>query len=251
MAKEYKTEYYSGQGRVFLYPVSASGVPQLNKMRWVGNVPKLAIGVETDKAEHKESYSGFRTTDKVITKEIKATFSATLEEFNAENLRVAFRAAKQETAAGSVADAVVANETPVVGDVFVLPHLGVSNLVLTDSKTGTPVTLEEGKHYTFDAQFSRSEWLNVEGLKTPVKAAYSHAASVTLDAMGEAAQAWGLRFEGLNTADDNTPVLIEIPKTDINPAKTLDLITEELGSLELEGTALRTNGQFVKITKLA
>ena len=251
MAKEYKTEYYSGQGKVFLYPVSASGVPQLNKMRWVGNVPKLAIGVETDKAEHKESYSGFRTTDKVITKEIKATFSATLEEFNAENLRVAFRAAKQETAAGSVADAVVANETPVVGDVFVLPHLGVSNLVLTDSKTGTPVTLEEGKHYTFDAQFSRGEWLNVEGLKTPVKAAYTHKASVTLDAMGEAAQAWGLRFEGLNTADDNTPVLIEIPKTDINPAKTLDLITEELGSLELEGTALRTNGQFVKITKLA
>lgn len=251
MAKEYKTEYYSGQGKLFIYPVSASGVAQLNKMRWVGNVPKLAIGVEADKAEHKESYSGFRTTDKVITKEIKATFSATLEEFNAENLRVAFRAAVQETAAGSVADAVVANETPVVGDVFVLPNLGVSNLVLTDSKTGTPVTLEEGKHYTFDAQFSRGEWLNVEGLKTPVKVAYTHKASVTLDAMGEAAQAWGLRFEGLNTADDNTPVLIEIPKTDINPAKTLDLITEELGSLELEGTALRTNGQFVKITKLA
>lgn len=251
MAKEYKTEYYSGQGKVFLYPVSASGVPQLEKMRWVGNVPKLAIGVETDKAEHKESYSGFRTTDKVITKEIKATFSATLEEFNAENLRVAFRAAVQETAAGSVTDAVVANDTPAVGDVFVLPHLGVSNLVLTDSKAGTAVTLEKGKHYDFDEQFSRGVWLSTDGFKAPVKAAYSHAASVTLDAMGEAAQAWGLRFEGLNTADDNTPVLIEIPKTDINPAKTLDLITEELGSLELEGTALRTNGQFVKITKLA
>ena len=59
-----------------------------------------------------------------------------------------------------------------------------------------------------------------------------------------------LRFEGLNTADGNKPVLVEVFKADLSPTASLDLITDELGSFELKGEALLHNAQLAKVTLL-
>jgi hypothetical protein len=65
--------YFSGQGKVYVAPL-VNGLP--GAFRWVGNVPDFKPTFETSKIEHKESYSGQRLLDKVITTENKSKITA-------------------------------------------------------------------------------------------------------------------------------------------------------------------------------
>jgi len=47
-----------------------------------------------------------------------------------------------------------------------------------------------------------------------------------------------IRFEGLNTADGNREVVIDLYRVAINPAKELSIITDELLKFELSGQVL-------------
>ena len=241
----YSPEYFSGQGRVYVAPIVKG---QRGKPRWVGNVPELEIGVEVDKEEHKESHSGQRLVDFTLVKETKTTFKATLEEFTKENLALAFRAAVKKIEGATVAeeqgDAAITD-----GDTWFLNHAGVAELKITDS-TSAPVTLKEGEHYESDLKFGRITLLKTLGIKAPLKAAYTYGAATEIDLMQEAVEGFYVRFEGLNTAMGNAPVLIEMHKVDIDPAKTLSLIQDDLASFELEGNVLAHGGKTVKITKL-
>lgn len=55
-----------------------------------------------------------------------------------------------------------------------------------------------------------------------------------------------LRFEGLNTADSNAPVIVEVFKFQTDPLKELALISDTVGQFQLEGSflsdPLRTTG---------
>lgn len=93
------------------------------------------------------------------------------------------------------------------------------------------------------------EVLDVSGLKLPFKAAFNYEAADVLGLMKERVDGYYLVFEGLNTAENNTPVLVEIHKAVISPAQTLSLINDDLASFELEGTALLHNGNWVTVTK--
>ncbi|MGL5467006.1 MAG: hypothetical protein ACRDCT_02260 [Shewanella sp.] len=241
----YMPEYYRGQGRVFVAPIVGG---QRGKVRWVGNVPELEIGVEVEKEEHKESYSGQSLVDLTLITETKTSFKTVIEEFTKENLALAFRASVA-TIAGAKINKELSDETIATGDVWLLNHIGVSELKMTDSSS-TAVALEVGKHYELDEKFGRITLLNTEGLTAPLKAAYTYAKRTEIDMMQAAVEGYYVRFEGLNTAASNAPVLIEMLKVDIDPAKTLSLIQDELGNFELEGNVLAVDGKTVKITKL-
>lgn len=248
MAIDYVSEYYSGQGKVFLAPV-VGGLIQHNKARWVGNVPELTLETAVETKEHKESWSGSRTKDLVLTAEKSLTFKAKLEEFTKENLTLAFQADAQEVQSGKATDEASAQELK-AGDVWFLANRKISALTIKDSASSSAKTLEAGKHYTVDETFGRVELINLEGLTLPLKASYSFAQATRLDVMKTNVEGWYLRFEGLNTAKGNTPVLVELYKTDLSPAKTLSLINDELGSFELEGKALLHNGSLANIELL-
>ncbi len=47
-----------------------------------------------------------------------------------------------------------------------------------------------------------------------------------------------VRFEGLNTADSNREVVIDLYRVAINPAKELSVITSDLLKFELSGQVL-------------
>lgn len=67
MATEHVSEYFSGQGKLWIAPVMG-GVIQHNKSRWVGNVPELTLETEVETEVHKESWSGRRAKDLVLKK---------------------------------------------------------------------------------------------------------------------------------------------------------------------------------------
>lgn len=75
-----------------------------------------------------------------------------------------------------------------------------------------------------------------EGLKPTV--AYSFAEQSLVDALTEASPDYYLRFEGLNTAKDNKPVVVEVFRFNSDPLKELALISDTIQQFVLEGSVL-------------
>jgi hypothetical protein len=73
--------------------------------------------------------------------------------------------------------------------------------------------------------------------------------------MTEGFQEYALRFEGLNTAESNEPVLIEVFRISADILKELALISDKVQAFELAGSVLLDNtrptgSKFFKTTKL-
>lgn len=229
--------YFSGQGKLFVAK-SINGVVQ-GGYRWVGNVPDFKPTFENTNLEHKESFSGSRLLDKVITTEVKAKISATLEDWSKENLALAVRGATQTVASGSVAVG-----TPEVfpsglkaGDLFPLKYQNVSAVVIKDS-AGTPATLAATTNYTVDASTGMVTIVDPGTFVQPFKASYTYAAGESTPFFSTAANEVSVRFEGVNTANNNQKVIAEIYRVALDPTKELGLISSDLASFVLEGNAL-------------
>lgn len=225
--------YFSGQGKLFVAALVA-GVP--GSFRWVGNVPNFAPAFATEKFEHKESYSGQRLNDKVITTGNNTTISASLEDWSKENLALAVRGAAATTPATPVTGE-VAPAALVAGDIWALKGQKVSAVTITDSTSGTPLTVDAAD-YTLDAAFGTVVMKDVAGYVQPFKAAYTPSAVAVIPFFTQPITEVAVRFEGVNTADGNKKVLVDIYKVALDPTKELGLITEQLGQFTLEGNAL-------------
>jgi hypothetical protein len=78
--------------------------------------------------------------------------------------------------------------------------------------------------------------------------------STLIDALNVGEQSKWLRFEGLNTADSNLPVIVDIFKFTVDPLKELALIGEGIGQFVLEGNVLAdplqaTGSKFFKMVQ--
>lgn len=227
--------YFSGQGKLWVAPL-VNGVP--GQFRWLGNVPDFKPSFDTSKIEHKESYSGQRLLDKVITTENKSKVAAELEDWSKENLALAVRGSSTTIASGTVA-AGTPESSPVglvVGSIWALAHQKVSAVVVKDS-AATPATVAPAK-YSVDTDFGAITILDVTGLTLPLTASYAYAAVDNIAFFTQPIQEVALRFEGVNTADGNKKVLVEIYRVALDPTKDLGLITNDLGKFSLEGNAL-------------
>lgn len=226
--------YFSGQGRVYLAARDSNGNPLA--LRWVGNVPDLKVSLNVETIEHKESYSGQRLTDLQIIKSKDGEFSCTLEDFSIENIELTLYGVTSSVTAGSVIDEALPTGIT-AGETRLLAHQFVSNVVIQDS-AGTPATLTAGTHYKVHANQGAIEFLNVTGFTQPFKVDYDYGAAKA-SAMFKSAQpeVW-LRFDGINTADGNRPVIVDLYRVAINPTKDLSLISDELQRFELSGRVL-------------
>lgn len=243
MAWETQSTYFSGQGVVLIGdrdPVTGKGknfVP-------VGNVSDLKISISTSVLEHKESQSGARGIDLRLTTEVKANLSMSLESFNAANMSIALRGSATTVPGGSVVDE--AHEFA-KGKIIALDRIGVSNLAL--SKGATPLV-------AYTAGMAEGDWdykLNGDAgsilCATTVKTVglvdgddlagdYDYAAQEVVNALTEAATEKFVRFEGLNTADENNPVVVEVFRFLTDPLKELSLLSDTVQNYALEGTIL-------------
>lgn len=86
-------------------------------------------------------------------------------------------------------------------------------------------------------------------------ATYTYATQNRIDAMTQGMSEKYMRFEGLNTADSNSPVVVEVFRFIVDPLKELALIGEGIGPFQLDGNTLADNLQvtgskFFKVTQL-
>lgn len=83
---------------------------------------------------------------------------------------------------------------------------------------------------------------------------YTYAAQKEVDGLTTGSKELFMRFEGLNTADENDPVIVEVFKFSTDPFKELALIGDGVQSFVLEGSVLAdttraTGSKYFKVTK--
>jgi len=226
--------YFSGQGRVYLAQRDANGNPLA--LRWVGNVPDLKITLNVETIEHKESYSGQRLTDLQLITAKDGEFSCTLEDLSAENLELSLYGVTSSVTSGMVVDEPLPTDI-LDGETRLLAHQFVSNVVIKDS-AASPATLTEGTHYKVHAAQGAIEFLDVTGFTQPFLVDYDYGAAKSVAMFRSAQPEVWLRFDGINTADANRPVIVDLYRVAINPTRDLSLISEELQRFELSGRVL-------------
>jgi hypothetical protein len=210
--------YASFQGRVYLGKRDANGEPI--EVRSPGNVAELKLSLKTDVLEHYESQTGQRTLDHRMVKPL-----------------------------GGVA--------PVIGDRYFLAHPKVSTLVVTDS-AATPATLALGTNYTAETDFGAIQFLEVTGFTAPFKASYGFGVTTEIGIFTQPLPERYLRLEGLNTAQGNAKVLVELYRVAFDPLKEISFISDDYNKFEMEGSLLADAtkpfdaalGQFGRIIQL-
>ncbi len=222
--------YFSGQGRVFIGARDINGNPQ--GLTFVGNVPDLKVSLSVETLEHQESQSGQRLTDLQLIKTKKGEFACTLEELIQSNLELALYGSTTAVTTGTVTDEPVIS-TAELGKLYLLGNQNVSSVILKAGATTVADT-----QYTVNAKHGSIMFTDLTGVTDAITASYSYgAANVTAMFTQPLPERW-VRFEGLNTADANKEVVIDLYRVAINPAKDLSVISNELMKFELSGQVL-------------
>lgn len=242
--------YFSGQGIVLLAARDGSGNP--TGFTNVGNVSALAISLETTVLEHKESSTGARAIDLRLTTENKVNVSATLESVYADNLVIALRGDSTTVSAGSVTDEIVVAR---LGKTVSLANINVSSVVVT-GPSGTP-TYVDGTDYTVNPEVGSLNILSAGSIPDAgnIEVDYAFTDQIEVNSFTTGSVDRWLRFEGLNTARTNEPVVVDIFKFSADPLQELALIQEDVAQMVLEGSALAdatkvTGSQFFRIRVL-
>jgi hypothetical protein len=135
-----------------------------------------------------------------------------------------------------------------------LAHIKVSNVVVKHGNT----TLVAGTDYFVNADAGSIKFADTiigvaDGDALTVD--YQFADQLVVDALTQGAKELYMRFEGLNTAEGNDPVVVEVFKFSTDPFKELALIGDTVQSFVLEGSVLAdgsrsVGSKYFKVTKL-
>jgi hypothetical protein len=138
----------------------------------------------------------------------------------------------------------VAN-TAAVGDTVIFTGLtgadaaSINGIIFTiTAASGTAITVplnSTGKTITATG----TPLASISSTKYSLAAAYTYTAQTVTNALTTPLADTWLRFEGLNTMDTNSPVVVEVFRFQVDPLKELALISDTVGQMVLEGTVLR------------
>ncbi|RPE76861.1 hypothetical protein [Vulcaniibacterium tengchongense] len=228
--------YFSGQGRVYIGARDAAGNPA--GLTFVGNVPELKVSLSVETLEHQEAQSGQRLTDLQLIKTKKGEFACTLEELSSGNLALALYGHSTTVAAGTVTGEALPNPVT-AGHLYPLAHQNVSAVQIQDGSS--PPKPLPATQYQVHARHGSVLILDATTggpYVEPFTVDYAFGAAQSTAMFTRPLPERWIRFEGLNTADANREVVIDLYRVAINPAKELSIITDELLKFELSGQVL-------------
>lgn len=237
MAWETASNYFSGQGVVLMGMRDTSGaVAKAGGLFEVGNCSELKLMVNTSTVEHKETTTGARAIDLRLTTEVKANMECTIENFNSKNLSQAMRGHHVDSVAGTVTAEPI---TGYPGMISPLNHIRVSNVVVKTT-AATPVTLVLGTDYLVNTEAGSIKCITGGAVAAAeaLTVSYSYEAQEEVHGLTQPMQTIWLRFEGLNTADTNKPVVLDVFKFSTDPLKELELIGDKVNAFQLAGSVL-------------
>lgn len=248
------SRYFIGKGRLyFAAKNTTTGLP--TDFTWLGNVPKLTLNTNQADVEHKESYTGLNLTDKVIATGQKANASFTVEEFTRTNLTYFLFGTSS-----SISAATVTNETVIAKLGGFVPVANINITTWTSLVLGSaPATVYvNGTDYTVNLSTGMIYFPPTSTIAdgASLRASYASGAVERVSGFtGNQNPTYWLRFDGLNQAEDNKPVIIDIYNFRPKPVGSMELINEDFSKLDIDGMALyedrmpdnTTDGRFFRI----
>lgn len=246
-------KYYRGQGSAYLSERDPVTGQPANGFRFLGNVPMLRISTTTQQVKHNESFTGQGLTDLVIETTKEVTLGIQLESFDKENLILALFGTSTALAGATV-----------TGESLKAPGPGrsvpLANINLT-SFTSLSGGGTQGTDYTVNLKTGMLSFAATSAIAagTALTANYVCAAAEKVSAFTRTNKEYWLRFDGLNTAEGDAPVVIDCFRVRFMPSKEWSLIGNELSSLELDGDALydakqpdsTVDGRFFRVRQAA
>ena len=239
-----KPQLFSGQGKLFLALIAATGA--VGARQFAGNVTAASLTPSSSEIEHKESTSGKRAVDDTLQTDTKVDFQATFENFAPDIWALALQGSVTEDDGEAVADQPLPAGLE-AGDYASLGGVNVSAVTIEDN-AGAP--LIEGTHYRMESSAHGSiQIINPGTLVQPFKASFTSGASRSFGIMSDGPRRYKVSFEGLNTVTNGKPVLVEF-ETQLSPARQVNLISDEYGNYEVNGKVFFVDGRFGKITEI-
>ena len=232
--------YYRGQGRVsFAERDSVTGKPQ--GFLFLGNCNELNLSIDTETAEHQESYTGQGIMDRYVETGQSAMLNINLDNFVKENLALAMFGK-----ATAVSGATVTGETHEAkkGYSIFLDHINLdpsATVTVTDSGAATFDIPTGGGDPEFTVDYKSGRIYILEGssiAEGEVDVDYEYLDQETVGAFTEFNKEKYFVFEGLNTAEDYSPVVIHAYKVRLQPFDEFNLISDDFSELVLEGNIL-------------
>lgn len=225
---------FSFQGKVWAGERTSAG--KLLKPHWCGNVPTLTLQLATETTNKIESFSGQRMQYGQLQRGKTATLNLQFDEWLPQNIALAIWATQLNVTSGSV----TGEELPADladGDYVKLDHPFVSALTITDSTSGSPVTLSSEKYELESPSAGLIKLIDVSGVTQPLKAAYTYAARESFTMFTATPPERYILLDGVNT-ETNEPVILTLYRCKFAPVSNLDFINEEYGNFALSGSVL-------------
>lgn len=247
--------YYRGQGSVYLSERDQVTGQPTGGFRFLGNVPTLRISTTTQQIKHQESYTGQQLTDLVIETTKEAQLTMTLEYFDAQNLAFALYGTPTV-----IAGATVTNEAVIAQPGRHVPLANINLSAFTSLVAGA-TTYVQGTDYVVNLKSGMISFPTDSTIAAgaTVRANYVSGNTEKVSAFTRTNKEFWLRFDGLNTAENDNPVVIDCYRVRFMPQKQWDLIGNELSSMELDGDILfdskqpntAENGRFFRQRQVA
>ncbi len=231
--------YVLGQGKVWIDEKDpTTGLP-MGKARFVGNVPSggLTFQMTTQQVSHFESYTGQNLKDLEIERQKDGKGMIRLEDFVKENIMLALYGSST-----ALAGATISSEThnAYSGKSFFLNRINLTSFTsLTNN--GATTTYVNGTDYTVDLKSGTVTILEDGDIsdESVVKANYVAGTSERVTTFSTPNKEYWLRFNGVNNADNDNPIILEAFKVRFYPAKNFDLLNDnQFANLEMDFSIL-------------
>lgn len=255
------SDIYLGRGRVLLATLDTT-TQKPHHFRHVGNTTAFSLNVESEKLEHQNSRSGVKAIDREITLSQKVGITLTLDEvLNFENL-AQFLSGTAEKDVANIASAgdqtdVLLHADAVKGRSYQLVDSSGGRLYDISTNTahltvksgsgavGAASTLTPGTDYEVDYKwgmvFLLSTGAHVDGnnLWFSYDSQGSEKVVDQVTMLTQSKQSVFLRFIGINPANSDKEILVDLHSVSLSADGELPLIGEEFSTLTLVGVAER------------
>lgn len=251
---EVEDRLFVGQGKVYYGDRDPATGKNITGLTYLGNCPSLKFSLKTDTIKHKDSTTGKRLIDKVVTIGQEGDAEVALEDFTKENLAVAMYGETTLVAGDTVTDEVVIGR---LGKYVKLANMNLTAFTSLENSAGS-TTYVEGTDYEVDLGGGLLFFMAGGDITEAqsLRATYTYGDQEQIGAFQGKAKERYFFFSGLNQAEDDAPVTVEIPKLRLDPLDSWEMIGDTFNKLTLKGMVLvdkkqPAGEQYIKVRQTA
>lgn len=205
-------------------------------------IDALSIELGREIVEHVSKRTSIAGKDLKLTRMLSASIKMTVATHTKELLATYLYGTVNAVAGGAFTNVPFEVNSITAGQTVRLPggRKHVSSLVIKDS-AGTPATLTPGTHYNvIDLDAGLVKFINITGFTQPFTASGTEGAGSRVSLLTQRTLEKFLLFKGINIANDDKVVLVELYRVQIEPANSWTLLNDgnNVNAYEINGEVL-------------